>query len=147
MFVSNTLGFAGGGPEARHAVDNVLAWCHQVNTEDEEIDFAFRRSTVWMLGLKTEIDGTHFCALDGTRMEVLGGLHYQGGPRPGLVAVARGSTVSLTMVAFSGNKPSEVLLEDTPGGDTRQLRLGSFPLWNPLNEGMPIFPLLINLGQ
>jgi hypothetical protein len=147
VFVSNTVGFAGGGPEARHAVDNVQAWCRQVNTEHEEIDFAFRRSTVWMLGFKTEIDGTHFCALDGTRMEVLGGLYYQGGPRPGPVVIARDSSVSLTMVAFSGDNPSQVILEDTQGGDTRQLRLESCPLWNPLNQGMPIIPLLINRGQ
>jgi hypothetical protein len=147
VFVSNTVGFAGGGPEARHAVDNVQAWCRQVNTEHEGVDFAFRHSTVWMLGFKTEIDGTHFCAVDGTDMEVLGGLYYQGGPRPGPVAIARDSTVSLTMVAFSGDNPSEVILEDTQGGDTRLLRLESCPVWNPLNQGMPIIPLLINRGQ
>ena len=147
VFVSNTVGFAGGGPEAQHAVDNVLAWCRQVNTEHEEVDFAFRRSTVWMLGFKTEIDGTHFCALDGTRMEVLGGLYYQGGARPGPVVIARDSALSLTMVAFSGDNPSEVILEDTQGGDTRVLRLESCPLWNPLNQGMPIIPLLTNRGQ
>ena len=146
VFVSNTVGFAGGGPEARHAVENVVAWCRQVNTEHEETDFSFRRSTVWMLGFKTEIDGTHFCALDGTRLEVLGGMYYQGGGKPGPVVIARDSAVSMTMVAFSSDNPSRVILEDTKAGETRRLGLEACPLWNPQNRDMPIVPLLINQG-
>ncbi len=144
VFVSNTVGFAAGGPEARQALENVTAWCRQVDTEHEGIDFAFRRSTVWILGFKTEIDGTHFHAVDGTRLEVLGGLYYQGGGNPGPVAIAKDSQVSLTMVAFSSDNPSQIILEDTVAGTTRQLRRESCPLWNPQNPGMPIIPLLIN---
>jgi hypothetical protein len=144
VFVSNTVGFAAGGPEARQALENVTAWCRQVDTEHEGINFAFRRSTVWILGFKTEIDGTHFYAADGTRLEVLGGLYYQGGGSPGPVAIAKDSQVSLTMVAFSSDNPSQIILEDTAAGTTRQLRRESCPLWNPQNPGMPIIPLLIN---
>jgi len=125
----------------------VVAWCRQADTEHEEINFAFRRSTVWLLGFKTEIDGTHFCVLDGTRLEVLGGLYYQGGAKPGPVVIARDSAVSLTMVAFSSDNPSQVILQDTKAGSTRLLRLDSCPLWNPQNQGMPIVPLLINQGD
>jgi hypothetical protein len=144
VFVNNTVGFAAGGPGALHAVENVVAWCRQANTEHEGVDFAFRRSTVWMLGVKTEIDGTHFCAQDGTRLEVLGGLYYQGGPQPGPVVIARDSDISLTLVAFSSDNPSRVILEDTRAGKTSLLRLESCPLWNPQNRDMPILPLLLN---
>ena len=116
VFVNNAVGFAPGGPEAKDAVDNVVAWCRQVNTEHYEIDFAFRRSTVWMLGFKSEIGGTHFSAAEGTRMEVLGGLYYQGGPNTTPVVVAKDSNVCLTMTACAGENPSATILEDTKKG-------------------------------
>jgi hypothetical protein len=147
VFVNNAVGFAAGGAEGKDAVENVAAWCRQVNTEHYEIDFAFRRSDVWMLGFKSEIDGTHFQASDGTRMEVLGGLYYQGGPNRPPVVVAEDSRVCLTMTACAGENPSETILKDTKNGSTRVIELNACPPMHPQVKTMPLIPLLVNYSS
>jgi hypothetical protein len=147
LFVNNAVGFAPGGPEAKDAVENVVAWCRQVNTEHYDIDFAFRRSTVWMLGFKSEIDGTHFSAADGTRMEVLGGLYYQGGPNTAPVVVVKDSSVCLTMTACAGENPSETILEDQKNGKTTVIGLKACPPMHPQVKTMPLIPLLVNYSS
>ncbi len=144
VFINNAVGFAPGGPEGKDAVENVVAWCRQVNTEHYEIDFAFRRSTVWMLGFKSEIGGTHFSAAVGTRMEVLGGLYYQGGPNTAPVVIAKDASVCLTMTACSGGNPSETILEDTKKGKTSVIGLNACPPMHPQVKTMPLIPLLVN---
>jgi hypothetical protein len=147
VFVNNAVGFAPGGPEGKDAVENVAAWCRQVNTEHYEIDFAFRRSSVWMLGFKSEIDGTHFSAADGTRLEVLGGLYYQGGPNRSPVVIAEDSQVCLTMTACAGENPSETILKDTKKGTTRVIELNTCPPMHPQVRTMPLIPLLVNYSS
>jgi hypothetical protein len=144
VFVNNAVGFAPGGPEGKDAVENVVAWCRQVNTEHYEIDFAFRRSTVWMLGFKSEIGGTHFSAAADTRLEVLGGLYYQGGPNTTPVIIANDARVCLTMTACAGENPSAIILEDTKNGKSSIIGLEACPAMHPQVKTMPLVPLLVN---
>lgn len=145
VFVNNCVGFAPGGPDAMHAVDNVRAWCRQVDTEHYGVDLAFRNSSVWILGFKTEIDGTHFHVAEGSELEVLGGLYYQGGPNTKApVVIARDSRIRVTMSAFGGDNPSEIILEDQRGEKKTRLGRDRFPLVRPENKTMPVIPLLVN---
>lgn len=146
LFVNNALGFAPGGQDNQFAVENVTLWCRQVDTEHYASNFAFRRCTAWMLGFKTEGTGyTYFSAMDGTRLEVLGGLYFQlGNGKP--VIISRDSAISLTMTADGG--PSKAaILENTKQGKTTVLRVDAFPLLNPATKDMPIIPLLLNYGR
>ena len=128
-----------------HAVANVLAWGRQVNTEHYDVDLAFRNSSVWILSFNTEIDGTHFHVADGSKLEVLGGLYYQGGPHTKApVVIARDSRIRVTMSAFGGNNPSETILEDQRGEKKTILGRDRFPLVRPENPTMPVIPLLVN---
>ena len=146
VFVNNCLGFAPGGPQAMHAVENVDVWCRQVNTEHYGVDLAFRRSRAWILSFKTEMDGTHFWAEDGSQLEVLGGVYYQGGPNNDApVVVARDSGLRVTMSSFGGGpQPAQTILEDWKGGQKASLGRKLFPLVRPSNPEMPVVPLLLN---
>ena len=129
-----------------HAVENVHVWCRQVNTEHYGVDLAFRRSRAWILSFKTEMDGTHFWAEDGSQLEVLGGVYYQGGPNnEAPVVVARDSGVRVTMSSFGGGpQPAQTILEDWKGGQKASLGRKLFPLVRPSNPEMPVVPLLLN---
>ena len=146
LFVNNCVNFAPGGPQAMHAVENVHVWCRQVNTEHYGVDLAFRRSRAWILSFKTEMDGTHFWAEDGSQLEVLGGVYYQGGPNnEAPVVVARDSGVRVTMSSFGGgSQPAQTILEDRKGEQTTLLGRELFPLLRPSNPEMPVVPLMLN---
>ena len=146
LFVNNCVNFAPGGPGAMHAVERVHAWCRQVNTEHYGVDLAFRRSTVWVLGFKTEMDGTHFWVEDGSALEVLGGVYYQGGPdNRAPVVAAKDSAIRVTMSSFGGGgRPSEILLEDQRGRTKTVVGRERFRPLRPSNPEMPVVPLLVN---
>jgi hypothetical protein len=163
LFVNNALGFAPGGPKNRFAVENVTVWCRQANTEHYLSDFAFRNATAWILGFKSEgqEDAHRFSALDGTRLEVLGGLYFQIRQSVPLI-LAKDSAVCITMT--SDCQPSQAhILEDVKGGKTSVIPVAACPPLNiskdtsvpsetslmnwqncPLPKEMPFIPLLIN---
>ncbi len=165
VFVNNALGFAPGGPDNRFAVENVTVWCRQANTEHFlGNNFAFRRSTAWILGFKTESgeDSHSFSALDGTRLEVLGGLFFQCPPQTVPYILARDSAVSIIMNPDCG--PSQApILEDVKHGKTNMISLApcsplnisrtgrdlndvSAKNWQnyPMPKEVPVIPLLVN---
>jgi len=165
LFVNNALGFAPGGPDNRFAVENVTVWCRQVNTEHfHGNNFAFRRSTAWILGFKTEggEDCHSFSALDGTRLEVLGGLFFQINPQTVSYILARDSAVSVVMnVACQTSRAP--ILEDVKNGKASVISLEACsPLnisrtrrdlsdvsatnWHnePTPKEVPVIPLLVN---
>jgi len=144
VFVSNVHGFAGGGPKLAGAVDNVLAYCRWVNTEHEVVNFSFRRSDVGILGCKLEMDGTHFYVSDGTKLEVLGGIYYQGGPNRTPVVIAKDSTISMSFSAFGGHNPADVILENWTGDVKQTIQRTDCPLLDPRNKNMPAIPLMVN---
>lgn len=140
VFVNNCLGFAPGGPNAMHAVENVRVWGRSVNTEHYGVELAFRESHVWILGYKAEISGTYFYAAGGTRMEILGGVYYQGrspsGYPPAVVAID--SDIRLVQLEQRGNRPREqVILRNVRAGKETLIRYNEIPT-------MPILPLLLN---
>lgn len=140
VFVNNCLGFAPGGPGAKHAVENVRVWGRALNTEHYEVELAFRRSDVWVLGCKSEIKSTYFYAADKTRMEILGGIYYQGkspvGYPPAVVAID--SDIRLVQLEQRGNRPGEqVILRNVRAGKETLIRYNEIPT-------MPILPLLLN---
>ena len=163
LFVNNALGFAPGGPDNRFAVENVTVWCRQVNTEHYLSDFAFRNATAWILGFKSEgEENAHrFSALDGTRLEVLGGLYFQILQKVPLI-LSRDSSICITMT--SDCQPSQAhILEDVKGGQTTVVPVAACPPMNitkdtkpvdgssllnwqniPLSKEMPFIPLLVN---
>lgn len=140
VFVNNCLGFAPGGPDAKHAVENVRVWGRSLNTEHYGVELAFRRSDVWVLGCKSEIRSTYFYAADKTRMEILGGVYYQGrspdGYPPAVVAID--SDLRLVQLEQRGNRPEEqVILRNVRAGKETLIRYNEIPT-------MPIIPLLLN---
>jgi hypothetical protein len=145
LFVNNALGFAAGGPENRFAVENVTVWCRQVNTEHFLSNFAFRNSTAWILGFKTEAheNARSFSAVDGTRLEALGGLFSQPGVQTVSPLFAKDSTLCVSMMAPGSPAPEALVLEDVKNGKTKGIPIGACP---PLNasKDMAFIPLLIN---
>lgn len=140
VFVNNCLGFAPGGPGAKHAVENVRVWGRSVNTEHYEVELAFRRSDVWVLGCKSEIRSTYFYAAENTRMEILGGVYFQGrspeGYPPAVVAID--SDIRLVQLEQRGNRPEEqIILRNVRAGNETLIRYNEIPT-------MPIIPLLLN---
>jgi len=141
IFVNNCLGFAPGGPGARFAVENVRVWGRAINTEHYGVELAFRRSDVWVLGCKSEINGTYFYAAEGTRMEILGGIYYQGrspaGYPPAVVAID--SDIRLVQLEQRGNRlPNEQIILRNVRSE-RETRIGYHEI-----PTMPILPLLLN---
>ena len=145
LFVNNALGFAAGGPENRFAVENVTVWCRQVNTEHFLSNFAFRNSTAWIFGFKTEAheNARSFSAVDGTRLEALGGLFSQPGVQTVSPLFAKDSTLCVSMMAPGNPSPETLVLEDVKNGKTKSIPIGACP---PLNasKDMAFIPLLIN---
>jgi hypothetical protein len=143
IFVNNCFGFAPGGPEAMHAVENVRVWCRCVNTEHNEVDFAFRKSRVWILGFKTELNGTHFHVADDSRLEVLGGIYYQNGPDgKAPIVIARDSDIRVTMSACGGGVVADIIVENQRAEYTTTLDRDRFPFSE--TPTMPVIPLLVN---
>lgn len=140
VFVNNCFGFAPGGPGAKHAVENVRVWGRAVNTEHYEVELAFRKSDVWILGCKSEINSTYFYAEGGTRMEILGGVYYQGRSLSGYppVAIAIDSDVRLVQLEQRGNRiPEQVIFKNVRRGRETLIRYNEIPT-------MPVLPVLVN---
>jgi|SanBayMetagenome_1026888.scaffolds.fasta_scaffold00571_4 hypothetical protein len=145
LFVNNALGFAPGGPDNRFAVENVTVWCRQVNTEHFMGNFAFRNSTAWILGFKTEAheNARSFCALDGARVEALGGLFSQPGEQTVSPLFAKDAALCVTMMTLGNSAPGRLVLEDVKNGKTSSILEAACP---PLSSshGMRFIPLLVN---
>ncbi len=145
LFVNNALGFAPGGPDNRFAVENVTAWCRQVNTEHFMGNFAFRNSTAWILGFKTESheDARSFSALDGTRLEALCGLFSQPGVQTTSPLFAKDSALCVAMMTLGASAPERQLLEDVKQGKTKLIPEDACPPLSP-SHGMRFVPLIVN---
>ena len=144
LFVNNCLGFAPGGPDNRFAVENVTVWCRQANTEGfMGNNFAFRRSTAWILGFKTENEwnARDFSALDGTRLEVLGGIFILLRPKTAPHILARDSAVSVVLNVEYGSADTP-MFEDVMSGETNMICGEDCPL--RFHRETAILPLLVN---
>lgn len=105
------------------------AWARQLNTEPQGDHILNDGGTLWVLGLKTERGGTLIETRGGGRTEVLGGFCYTTTPPDGApMFVCRDSSLSVSLgeSCFAGH-PYEVLVRESRGGVTRDLKRGSAP--------------------
>jgi hypothetical protein len=145
LFVNNALGFAPGGPDNRFAIENVTVWCRQANTEHYMGNFAFRNSTVWILGFKTESheNARSISALDGTRLEALSGLFSQPGVQTASPLFAKDSALCIAMMTLGTSAPDRQILESVKNGKTSSIPEDACPQLSP-SHGMRFIPLLVN---
>jgi hypothetical protein len=145
LFVNNALGFAPGGPDNRFAVENVTAWCRQVNTEHFMGNFAFRNSTAWILGFKTEAheNARSFSAFDGSRLEALGGLFSQPGEQTVSPLFAEDSALCVAMMTLGTSAPERQVLQDVKQGKVIHIPEETCPQLSD-SHGMRYIPLIVN---
>jgi hypothetical protein len=130
VFAANVMGFAVGGKEARHAVENVRAWVRQLNNEHiPYAQVALRRSDLWLLGFKVENAELLFHADHGTRLEVLGGIYHNFSKWDrGSMIQSRDSQVTAWFVLWSGGSHQPDVLEAVAGEETTRIPIWQFPL-------------------
>ena len=106
-------------------------------------NFAFRRSTAWILGFKTENEwnARDFSALDGTRLEVLGGIFILLRPKTAPHILARDSAVSVVLNVEHGSADTP-MFEDVMNGETNMIGGEDCPL--RFHRETAILPLLVN---
>ncbi len=103
-------------------------------------------SDLWLAGYKTESWPTDFIAINGARVEVMGGVtnHYGDGVWPGEppVYVDIDSQISVSFVTSGPDleaKNPEVLIQESRRGDTRTLERGEVAPRPDLNRVVPLF--------
>ena len=147
VFASNVMGFAVGGSEARHAVNNVRAWVRQLNNEHQPYaQIAFRHSDAWVLGFKSESAEVLYHVGQSSRLEVLGGTYLNFDRRENTPMVISGdSLVSLLLAIWgSGVHHSTVLRDETKG--TATVAITQFPKMGT-RENEIVIPLLVNFPK
>ncbi len=150
VFVNNVMGFGVGGENASLAVENVHAWIRGMDNEHQPIEFAFRNSTVWCLGFKTEFGAkptTTFHLSDRTQFEALGGIqHVRDQTNEVPMIVCKDSRISMTFVTFGGTKgvPYTVLLEAESEGKPIKILDSQFDRRSRKMPGETMVPLLTN---
>jgi hypothetical protein len=145
VFVNNSLGFAPGGPDSRFALENVTVWCRQVNTEHYLGNFAFRNSTAWILGFKTEShdNARSISVLDGSRLEALGGLFSQPAEQTVSPLFAEDSALCVAMMTLGTSAPDRQILESVKNGKTSSIPEEACPPLSP-SHGMRFIPMIVN---
>jgi hypothetical protein len=109
--------------------DRQKVWMRQVNTESyvDNPHILNQGGDLWILGIKTEKDRTILGTVGGGRTELLGGYLYKNreriGPAPAFTSVD--SSVSLVYKAIG--VPYAVHVEETRGGEKRQLPADRLP--------------------
>ncbi len=115
VFVNDSSYFGAGGPDGKHALENVRAWARMVNNEHlPGAQYAFRRSDAWIFGFKSEGPVRWlFCAEDHSRLDVLEGFFLNWSPRKDPVITSKNSNVSA--VCLVQNRAGVILWDDTNG--------------------------------
>jgi hypothetical protein len=94
--------------------DRQSVWIRQINPENPTTKIVNKGGTVWIMGLKTEKEGTVVETHSGGKTEILGGLIY---PASG------GNRIPKGQPAFINH---ESLLSIAGVGESRSLRIGSY---------------------
>ena len=110
---------------------NQRVWARQFNVEGPGTHISNRGGPMWILGYKTEQQGTLLETLDGGQTEVLGGLSYTVGDKidaPMFVidGISR-AAISIAEVNFSG-QPFESIVQQTREGKVKVM-LKDDALW------------------
>jgi hypothetical protein len=105
------------------------AWARQLNCEASTTKIENDGGNLWILGYKTEREGTLCATRGGGRTEVLGGFAYAtSGPKTMPMFINDNSQVSVTMgeSCFNG-KPFTTLVEERRGDEVKTLAKGAVP--------------------
>ena len=145
VFINACNGLRYSGP-----LKNVTAFIRFVNTESTGTQFLVDNSNVVVLGYKTEKLYTSFEAINGSRLEILGGLPNQyattkGDPLNPIIEI-NNSEVSIVLATNGPNDDNvgyENIIRDTQGDITKTWTKADFPD----REGRPsdvVVPLYVN---
>ncbi|WP_017663385.1 PA14 domain-containing protein [Baaleninema simplex] len=132
--------------------DRQQVWARQLNVELPTTNIINDGSDLWILGLKTEKEGSVLENRNGGRTEILGGLIYPSGggdripvDRPAFINTDSQLTVAGVGESRYGVGSYEILVEETRNGVTKQIlnnfsfsQRGTgilFPLYAGSNEG------------
>jgi hypothetical protein len=150
VFVNNVMGFGVGGENGTLGVENVHAWVRSMQNLHQPIEWAFRNSTVWCLGFKTEYGEnptTTFHLSDRTQFEALGGIqHVRHKTTEVPMIISRDSRLSMSFVTFGGSKgvPYTVLLQAEDNGESTKILDSQFDRRRSEMPGETMVPLLTN---
>jgi Pectate lyase superfamily protein len=130
--------------------DRQPVWIRQINPENPTTKIVNKGGTVWMMGLKTEKEGTVVETRSGGKTEILGGLIYpaSGGDRIPHGQPAFINDQSLLSIAGVGESRSlrigsyDVIVQEIQNGAQKNLRSGDLPRRDfgfliPLYAGRP----------
>ena len=99
-------------------------WARQLNPESPDADMVrVDGGTLWLLGLKTEGRATHIAALNGAKVECLGGASYQSWKNQKLdppMFLVNDSSLSATIGFYSWKQPFTIYVEETQNGMKKQ---------------------------
>ena len=145
LFINACNGLKYGGP-----LKNIDAFVRFMNTESTNTQFLVDNSNVVVMGYKTEKLYTSFEAINGSRLEILGGLPNQyattkGDPLNPIIEInnSEASIVLATNGPDEDNVGYENIIRDTQGDITKTWTKADFPA----REGRPsdaVVPLYVN---
>ena len=119
-------------------------WARQLNTEGPKVRIANDGAPLWILGVKSEGDGTVLDEKPGSTTEVLGGLLYPVTPTDPVIPAFRETDAKLYLSyaeeAFDSKAVYEQQAEMVTGGQTRIVHESDLPERNKarINPGMAL---------
>ena len=143
--VLSSISMGGGGYEAHAGSGNLFledvvgtpwrffkgqnVWARQLNAEGRETKIVNDGATLWILGLKSESDGTLVESRGGAKTEVIGGFAYANTDRPKMpMFVVQDSSLSFTIGEWViRNAPFLEVVAESRGRERRVLHKGDVP--------------------
>ena len=117
-------------------------WCRQVNPERSLHEVINDGGKLWVLGFKTEEEGTAYETRCGGKTEVLDGVFVIGMSKPIPLLICDRSDVSVYASTFSyserGNFPLTAV-ETRENGETRELWAKDLPIRNSWMYNVPLY--------
>ena len=143
LFINNCNGLKSQGP-----IKNVKAWIRHVNTEASNTQFLIKNSQVVVLSYKTEKNFTSFEAVDGSKLEIIGGQSNQQAwdndlNNPALLN--NNSQVSAVFTTAQGwSQGYDTIIVDVQGSETEVFLKETFPKRSANHEVIRAITLYTN---
>ena len=143
LFINSSNGLRLSGP-----IKNVDAWIRFINTESTATQFKVDNSNVVVLSFKTEKLETAFEAVNGSKLEILGGLPNQyavkgGSPLNPVIEINNSEASVVFAINGSGTGGFENIIRDTQGSTTKTWVWTDFPQ-RVGRDHCEIVPLYVN---
>jgi len=142
-----SMSFSGGGevflddvvnnPGARFEFRGVSAWARQFNAEPRGLHVLNDGARLWILGIKTESEGTLIETRSGGSTELLGGLSYTSGGSGGVpMFVVKDAKLSVAIMEVCwDDRYYRTIVRETRRGETRDFKSDD-PRWG---RNLPLF--------